>query len=260
MNSTSNPAATNPDAVMTARADERLARVYEQIAQADEQLARVTEQLSKMEHDAMPHPSVISSPRPSPDRTALRGFVGIVLAAGIGGAAYASQSEAARSTIAQWAPQLVSTTSPWSQKAADSAQPRPPGVQLAAADTAPGQSAPPAQDAAPAPAPVSPELTQLLQAMARDITAVEQGIEQLKANQERMAADNAREIEQLKASQEQMTRLAAKPPEPDPRAKTPVPAPRPVAGAAAAPKPQPKQPPQQARAHTQPVQLQPKPQ
>ena len=40
---------------------------------------------------------------------------------------------------------------------------------------------------------MSPELTQLLQAMARDIATVQQGVEQLKASQERMAADNARE-------------------------------------------------------------------
>ena len=57
---------------------------------------------------------------------------------------------------------------------------------------------------------MSPELAQLLQTMARDLTNVEQGIEQLKASQEQMALDNAKAVEQLKASQEQMTRLIAK--------------------------------------------------
>ena len=256
MNSTPNPTTGSPDAVLAARADERLAHAYEQIARADEQLARVTEQLSKMEHEAAHRPSVVYCPPPSHDRPAIRGLLGLVLAACIGGAAFAVQTpygEAARLTIAQWAPSLVSTSSLWLQKSEDSAEPRLPAVQLAAAEATPPQSATsaqaPAQDVAPTPAPIPPELTQLLQSMARDIATVEQGIEQLKASQERMAADNARAIEQLKASQEQAARVVAKPSEPDTRAKT---TPRPVAVAARKPPP-----PSQARAH-QPVQLQPK--
>jgi hypothetical protein len=195
---------------------------------------------------------MVYGPPPSRERPALRGLLGLVLAACIGGAAFAAQTpygEAARLTIAQWAPSLVSTSSPWLQKSEDSAEPRLPAVQLAAAEATPPQSAPSAQDVAPTPAPIPPELTQLLQSMARDIATVEQGIEQLKASQERMAADNARAIEQLKASQEQAARVVAKPSEPDTRAKT---TPRPVAVAARKPPP-----PSQARAH-QPVQLQPK--
>jgi predicted FMN-binding regulatory protein PaiB len=260
MNSTLNPIPGGPDTILAARADERLAHVYEQIAQADEQLARVTEHLSKMEHDAVQHPSAVARLQPSHSSPALRGIVGLALAACIGGAAYAAQSsygEAARVTIAQWAPNLVSTSSPWSQKPGDSAQPRMPGVQLAAGETTSAQPAAsaqtPTQDVAPAPLP--PELTQLLQAMARDIATVEQGIEQLKANQERMGAENARAIEQLRASQEQMARLVAKPSEADTRARTatPTPSARPVAAAAHKPPPPP-----QAGARPRPIQLQPK--
>jgi hypothetical protein len=46
--------------------------------------------------------------------------------------------------------------------------------------------------------------------MARDLANVPQGIEQLKANQEQTARENATATEQLKESQEQMTRLIAK--------------------------------------------------
>src|SRR5271169_6857839 len=42
--------------------------------------------------------------------------------------------------------------------------------------------------------------------MARDRAAVERGIEQLKANQEQMARDNAKIADQLKANQEQTAR------------------------------------------------------
>ena len=136
MSSTSNPTPDNPDAVLTARTDERLAHVYEQIALADEQLARVTEQLSKMEHDPVPHPSVVSGPRPSHDRPALRGLVGLLLAACIGGVAFAAQTshgEAARLIVAQWAPYLNSAASPWLAKPGNSAQASASTPQLASA-------------------------------------------------------------------------------------------------------------------------------
>lgn len=251
MNSTLNPAAGGPDAVLAARADERLVHAYEQIARADEQLARMTEHLSKMEHDAVRHPGAVGGARRSRDRSALRGLVGVVLAACIGAAAFVAQSsygEAARLTIAQWAPNLMQTSPSRPGRSA----PGPSPIQLASAEAAQAQPASPSQAVATPPAPVSPELTQMLQAMAHDIAVMEQGIEQLKEHQDRIAAD----IEQLKASQEQIHLAVARPSEPPARARTPTPAPRPVASAAR--KPPPAQAPQaQARAHAQPVQLQP---
>lgn len=255
----------NPDAVLSARADERLAHAYEQIARADDELARVTERLSKMQHDAVRRPSAVPGPSSSRGRPALRGLVGFVLAGCIGAAAFAWQSsfgEPARLAIAQWAPSLASTSPQWSATATNSATSPPavqattqPAVQLAAAEATPVPPPPStqaAQDAGSTPAPTLPELAQMLQAMSRDIATVQQGIEELKANQQRMAADNAAAIEQLKASQDQIANLVAKPPA---RAKTPTPPPRPVASAAR--KPPPAQP-LQARAHPQPIQLQPK--
>jgi septal ring factor EnvC (AmiA/AmiB activator) len=113
------------------------------------------------------------------------------------------------------------------------------------------------QDAAPVPIP--PEVTQSLQAMARDLASVQQEIEQLKASQQELARENARTTEQLKASQEQMARAISSASEQNLRPKTSVatsanPPPR-VANPARKPvsTPPPKQAGAQARA---PVQLQ----
>jgi hypothetical protein len=256
MNSTLNPATSSPDNVLVARADERLAHAYEQIASADEQLARLTEQLSKLERDAARPPSAVLRRRPSRGLPMLRGFIGFVLAASIFAAAFASRSpygEAATLKIAQWAPYIFPASS--LKKPVDSTQSSPAVIQMASAEATsplPASSAQTTvQDVPPTPAPVPPELTQLLQTMAHDIAVVEQGIEQLKASQDQMAADNAKAIEQLRASQEQLTRLVAKSSVPDPRAKTPEARP---AVASAAHKPP---PPAQARARPQPTQLRP---
>ena len=257
MNSTLNTAAGSPDAELTARADQRLTHAYEQIALADEQLARVTEKLSKMERDSQRRPAAAPPLRSSRDRPALRGLLGLILAGGIGAAAYAAQTpygEAARSTIAHWAPQLVSVSPQPAARPANSAA-GPSGVQLAAVDATPVQGAPAAQDVASTAAPISPELAQTLQTMTHDIATLAQGVEQLKASQERMASDNARAVEQLRASQEEMTRLVARASEQDQRAKTAALPPRPVATPAR--KPPPTHPSSQARAQPQPIQLQP---
>ena len=262
MNSTPNSNASGPDAVLVARADERLAHAYEQIARADEQLARVTEQLSRLEHDAARQPPDGPGRRLSRGWPLLRGFIGLSLAAGICAAAFASQTsygEAAKLTIARWAPYLISMSSLRLEKPEASAQASQSAVQTAATEAAPAQATPSGQaapqDAASTAAPVSPELAQLLQTMAHDLATVEQGIEQLKASQERMASDNARAVEQLRANQEEMTRLVARASEQDQRAKTAALPSRPVATPAR--KPPPTHPSSQARAQPQPIQLQP---
>jgi predicted FMN-binding regulatory protein PaiB len=256
MSSTPNPKAIEPNDVLIARADERLVHAYGQIARADEQLARVTEQLSKLEHDAARHPSAVPGRKPSRGRPALRGFIGLLLAASIFITAFISQSsygDAARLTVARWVPQL-NPAALLPLKEGLPAQPSPSAVQAAAAEPVPpGQTA--RQDVVPTAGPVSPELAQLLQTMARDLTNVEQGIEQLKTSQEQMAIDNAKAVEQLKASQEQMTRLIAKASEQNLGPRTSAPPPRPTATPAHKPMPSPSP---QARARAQaPKQLQP---
>jgi DNA repair exonuclease SbcCD ATPase subunit len=225
MNPIPNPKQSNPHDVAVAA----LKQAYEQFGRADEQLTRVDEQVSKLEQDAAPHPSepqtristfdpVVPGDRPSRGGRAIRGFIGFLLAVCIGVAAFVWQSpfygDAARQIIARWAPQLVPTSSLTPESPGLPAQPSPPTVQAAAAKTAPPQPAPLAQtapeDVAPTAAALSPELTQLLQSMARDIATLGQAIEQLKASQAQMARDNANAAEQLKASQEQMARVIAR--------------------------------------------------
>jgi chemotaxis protein histidine kinase CheA len=274
MNSTIAPKTIEPDDVVVARADERLVHAYDQIARADEQLARLNEQLARLEQEPKHHPSAaaMGGHRPSRGGRALRGFVGLLLAASVFGLAFVSQSsygEAAKSTVARWAPQLMALPS-WTEKSEEAAQPGQSAVQLAAATPALPQSVQTVQtaeqDAAPA-APTTAELAQMLQTMARDLANLEQGIGQLKANQEQIARDSAKATEELKASQEQMTRLIArlseqsKPAEPNlrlrPSATSPATSAIP-ARPAAAPRPVPVRQAPQARARPQaPMQLQP---
>jgi hypothetical protein len=265
MNSTLNLKEAEANDVLIARADARLAHAYEQIAHADEQLARVTEQLSRMEQvsrmeqAAERHPSAVPGLKASPDRSMLRGLIGLLLAACIGVAAFVSQSsygDAAKPIISRWAPYLASTQL---ENSGLPAQPRP-SVQLAAAEAAPPQATASAsvtaQDVAPAVAPASSELAQLLKEMTRVLTNVEQGVEQLKAGQEQMASNNAKVVEQLRASQEQMTRLISITSERNVAPKTSAPLPRP--NASQTPKPVPTSP--QARVQPRTTPGQPAPQ
>jgi hypothetical protein len=245
---------------LVARADERLAHAYEQIARADEQLARVNEQISKLEHDAALKKSANWYRRPSRGRPALRGFVGLLLTAGICIAAFASQSsgETAKLMISRWAPQLAAASPLPAETPKLADQQSPPAVQVAAADGAlsplPPPTQPAPQDAAAAPIP--PELTQLLQTMARDLANVQQGIEQLKTSQEEMVRENARTAEQLKASQEQMARAIANASEQNLRRRTSATPPPPIATPAR--RPVSALPPTEARAQSRaPVPLRP---
>jgi hypothetical protein len=248
---------------LVARADERLAHAYEQIARADEQLARANEQISKLEPPSL-------GGRPSSGRPALRGLIGLLLAACIFIAAFAWQSfgETVRPIISRWAPQLASASSLPPENPGLASRPNPPTVEVAAAGTAVSQpsalaeTAP--QDVAPTTAaPMSPELTPFLQAIARDLANVQHGIEelktsqeQLKASQEQMARENANATEQLKASQEQMARAIAKVSEQNPQPKASAPAPRPPLAAHTS-KPVAAPPSTQARTQLQkPIQLQ----
>ena len=247
---TLNPKESEPRHVMFARVDEKLADVYEQITRVDDEIARAEQQLSKRD-DAARQPSdhpqtrmntfrpAVAGNRPSLGGRAVRAFVGLTLAACIGVVAIAWQSpsygDAARQIIARWAPQLVPTLSLMLENPALPAQPSPPTIQAAAAKTAPPQPATVAQTApegaAPTAAALSPELTPLLQSMARDLATVGQRVEQLKASQEQMARDNANLAEQLKAGREEMARVIAMVSEQNLRPKIPEPLPRPTAAA-----------------------------
>jgi hypothetical protein len=128
------------------------------------------------------------------------------------------------------------------EKPGPDVQTKPPDVQLTkpASQVLPPTTSTesPRQDAAQ----TSPDLVHLLQKMARDLATVEQRIEQLKASQNQMAADNAKAVEQLKANQEQMARLIARA-EQNLRPRTPAPPPRPNTAPARKPVPAPQESP-----------------
>ncbi len=260
MDSTVNPERASAQDMLATRADDKLASDYDKVVR--EELARVQERLGKLGPAVAPDAEgpkietfrpaaageikVVPDNRPSPNRGALRGLVGFILAAGIAGGAVAWQSpygDQARQMIAQWAPQFGSKSLPATEQAAPEqaappAQPSPSAGQVAAVDppAAAPQPAPAtqsvAQDAPATTAPLPPEVTQLLQTMASDLASLQQGIDQLKTSQDQLARDNARVTEQLKVNQEQMNRLLARVSEQNlhPRPAPPKPAPphRPV--------------------------------
>jgi hypothetical protein len=262
MNSTPDLKVNEAEDALAARADERLAHAYKQIADADEQLARLTDHLAKMEHDDIRHAPPVSRPKPSRERspggTALRGFIGLVSAACVIAAALVSQSsygEAAKPLINRWAPSyLVSPQWVAPAKSALQGQPSASAVQVAAAEAPPVQAAASVRTTAQEVAPAPPEVTRMLQEIARVLANVEQEVEQLKAGQERLASDNAKVVEELRASQEQATRRIARTSEQSLAPKTTAPLPRPSPTR----KPVATQASPQARAQPQaPVQLQP---
>jgi hypothetical protein len=145
-------------------------------------------------------------------------------------AAWQHHGDAAKQMISNWAPTFALTSSPTPENAGVAGQPDTAAVQASAADQPAPQPAAPAQSpqsAAPAAAAPSPEPAQL-QSMARDLAAMGQQIEQLKAS-----------IAELKASQQAAARDVTKPAEVRTSIATPRPrisAPPPRSTAAAPPR------------------------
>jgi hypothetical protein len=215
MDTALNPNETSPRHVLLDRADQELAHAYEQLTRAGEEMARAEEQLTKLEQDEAR--KVAERKRSSLGGKAMRGVTGLLLAACIFAAAMVSQSsygDALRQVVAKWAPQFVATASLPADSPGLPAELSPRVAQANAAQTALPQAASPPQsspqDAAPTAAAIPPELTQLLQSMARDLATVGQGITELRTRQEQMARDNANAVEQLKAGQDQMSRVLAR--------------------------------------------------
>ncbi len=244
MDTTLDPKQTDPHHVLAARADKQLAHAHEQIKRADEEIARTNERFSRLKHEA-------ARRRSRGNRRSLRGrgaraFTGLILTACICVTAIVWQSsygDAIRQILVSWAPQLVAPSSLALQNPVLPAQPSPPAVQVAATETAPPQPTPLAQiastDVAPTAAGMSPDSTQLLQSMARDLATLGQG------------------IEQLKASQEQMALLIAKASDQNLRPQIPAPPPRPTAAPTRKPAPTFRSSQATARPLSQPLQINP---
>jgi hypothetical protein len=153
------------------------------------QLASLEEQLSNLAREVEVNPSDptgslkrLGAPLATIHRLANWrdvAFVGSLLAASIGVAAW-------------W----------WSSSA--------PTAMTAPSDPAPlAQAAPEAvapKDAAPTAVTLSFDLAQQLQPMTRDLAAMRQAVEQLKVTQEQLVRDNESVAKQLKANQEEMAR------------------------------------------------------
>jgi hypothetical protein len=171
----------------------------------------------------------------------LRGaFVTMLFAGGSAAAtvAWEKHGDTARQMLAEWTPALASLLPSTSQTApVAAAQAAPPADQAATDQAADQTAAPPAtQVAAAAPTTTQSDAAPSVQSMTRDLAAMAQQIEQLKAN-----------IAELKAGQEQMAREMAKPSAPkpvadarprvDPRAQMSALPPRPAAPPVRKPKP-----------------------
>ncbi len=245
------PDAPKPDEV---RADGGLARAYDRIKSAEQDLARLDRLVSGMERgsegprvsrasagaetiqapkDKIPEDKTPKAAAPAPDsevrnqglkgdRPMLRALVGLVLAIGILGAAFASQySDQARSMtksiMARWAPPAA-TRPPQASAVESPAQPA--AVQLAAADEPGTVPAPPvgkdtesnagfdaprpdaSRTGATAPDPSSSDLAQSLKTITSELASMNGKLEQLKSRNEQTLREQADTIQQLKAAQE----------------------------------------------------------
>ena len=140
----------------------------------------------------------------------LRGaFVTFLFAGGSAAAtiAWAQHGDTAKKMLAEWTPALASLLPSTSQTApVAAAQAAPPAEQAATDQTADQSATPPAvQVATAAPSATQPDAAPSVQSMTRDLAAMAQQIEALKAD-----------IAELKAGREQMVREMAKPPAPKP--------------------------------------------
>ncbi|OKO84662.1 hypothetical protein [Bradyrhizobium sp. AS23.2] len=212
------------------RADGDLTRAYERIKSAEEDLARLDRLVSGMESGA-DGPSISqskasagpgddplekpSSPQskvhqesPKENRPIVRAFVGLLLAIGVLGAAFASQyRDEARAIMARWAPP-VSHPAPEASEAHSPANPL--AVQLAAADEQMPVPAPPVQKDADRnpPAGATPpdqkpaELAQSLKAITDQLASINEKLEQLKSRHEQTLHEQADAIQQLRTAQQ----------------------------------------------------------
>jgi hypothetical protein len=194
------------------------------------------------------------SDTPSPGRRASPALTRFLIVAFIGVActlAWQSYGEAAKRKLASWAPPvgwviLLPALKPPPGAGFVAERPSPPAVQESAPDSphaaSPAQTAPNIA-ALTAPAAPSPDVQQQLEAMARDLAALRQSVDQLAVGQEQMGRD----IANLQAAEKDIGhRTSAPPPKPAAApARKPVPKPPPQAAPqiSAAPPPPPMPPP-----------------
>jgi hypothetical protein len=199
--------------------------------------------------------------RRSTGRWAMRASLGFVfaLASAIAAAAWQHYGDAAMQEITSWTPPftLASSPPPAAPVAAD--QPDPPANQASAADETQVQPAPPAQpaqdtaaamaSAAADPAPLPPSVARDLAAMGQQIEQLKASIEQLKTDQEEMTRQMSRDGAARTAEQgphQKLSALPPRPPAPPPRKPRPLFPPVQTTAVPIAPAPAPLPPPAMA--------------
>jgi hypothetical protein len=190
-----------------------IAQAHGQIGRADEQLVQLdrtafkpetTKDTARQSSKGQPLASD-RSPGASSGRLVLRSLIGLLALAGIGVAAFAWQS-----TRGQAVPEPLSTASVSIEKTQLMAQSVPTNAEVAAkVDTGLPQSTSQAQatlqhavPVAPTVAAMTPDPTDSIQIIARELANTVQGIDQLKSGQAQLVRDNAELAEHLKATQE----------------------------------------------------------
>jgi len=196
---------------------------------AREVLARIDQRLADLEADTPPDSSeeefdsdsseeefeseTAASIMSSDDQAALvrlawRGLIGLLLSASLVAAISFlwSHSETAVESVAQLVPRFdQGSTTP-----AEKPEPGPPAAATAIADAAPVQAAPLPRTAPdydkPNPAPVPPELAELMRKVDRNIAGLAQAVTDLRLAHQQATGDNAKTAEDIRASLDQMAR------------------------------------------------------
>lgn len=216
MQSEPNTQNIDPGEVGIAPETEPPGRIYKQVvrevlARIDQRLADIEKQGAAQAVGAEATASGARSARGSFGRRVKRGFIGLLLLAGLGGAAFAWQrydGEAAKAVAERWTPQFVLNALATKDNQDAAQEPDGAAAGQAATDasaTAPQQAMAEGDGGTTAAGPM--DMAQLVQKMAHDIESLQQGIEQLKASQDQMSRDSAKAAEQFKASEDELIRM-----------------------------------------------------
>jgi len=213
---------------------------YKEIAR--EVLARIDQRLADLEATAPPDHSetrfhleaASSNHRAAFVRRVARGLIGLLLSASLVGAISLvwSHDETVMRRVAQWVPGFDGATPP-----AEKPESALPATAKVIVDAVPAPAALPPR-AAPnndksSPAPVPPQLTELMRKVDRNIAGLAQAVTELRLAHQQATGDNAKTAADIKASLDQMARTLAtsamaRAPE-QTQAKPPAPAPQTLA-------------------------------
>lgn len=189
---------------------------YKEIAR--EVLARIDQRLADLEAVAPPDHSETrfrleaakSNHRAAFVRRMARGLIGLLLSASVVGAMsfWWSHDEAVKQRVARWVPGFDGATTP-----AETPESALPATAKVIVDAAPAPAALPPRavpnNDKPSPAPVPPQLTELMRKVDRNIAGLAQAVTELRLAHQQAAGDNAKTAADIKASLDQMAHALA---------------------------------------------------